>query len=409
MKNNFFERLRARKIGSDRYDAARQIIDDVLNEAIKTETYIPRGGLEPQAEYDRRLAITPLFLQTSDVLKSRIGAIFRDEMPLKASQQLNTWADTAGSRNETFESVMKNAASLIQMHGFTLALLDRSAPAQSPSVCLYAAENVLDWQYDANGNLDYVKLVEAHTTRATWQSHAREQLHFRIVTASSITLIVLEKQGEEYSTLKNETVPHGFKSIPVIFCHAFPDVEGIGRPILRRVAESDIAATRTLSDLVWDLFIVGNPILTYTTNKRIEELNALAMSASRYIPLAAGKPGLTADEKLEFVQLDPTGIDALFRAHELFVAQGQIENENGGNSASTAPASRSGISIAWEFKTGEERILFMLSRALEEFANKILALVCADLSDTPIATVTFPTSFDGMTDGTQRSTKNTGV
>ena len=139
-----------------------------------------------------------------------------------------------------------------------------------------------------------------------------------------------------------------------------------------------MAAARVLSDLVWDLFVLGNPILTLKTSRREDELTRLGMGATRYIPLRNGRPGEENAEELSFVQLDPTGIEMLFRAHALFAAQGS-PSAMGTGEAAAIPREQSGVAQAWRFKTGEERILFMLARAIEPFLNECLELAATAL------------------------------
>ena len=153
-----------------------------------------------------------------------------------------------------------------------------------------------------------------------------------------------------------------------------------------------------LSDLVWDLFVLGNPILTLKTGRRDEELARLGLGVTRYISLRNGVPGQENAEELSFVQLDPTGIELLFRAHALFAAQGMPGAHDAGPdivAGSAVPREQSGVAQAWRFKTGEERILFMLARALEPFLNECLELAARALGiEGPPPVAKLPESFD---------------
>jgi len=299
----------------------------------------------------------------------------------------------AGRRHQSFEDIAVQAACLAQSHGFCAALIDRDplpadldgrvvSQAEAAArglgrayIALYGAPQVLDWDFGSDGRLSWVKFVENETARASWDSPAEQLRTVRIVDRVAIRVYRLRRDAKGvWSCEAAEPVEHGFNGrVPVVFLHPFPGADGIGRPILQRAAEADIASARILSDLVWDLFLLGNPILTLKTNRNEQDLGRLGVGASRYIPLRNGRPGEENAEALEFVQLDPTGIELLFRAHALFASQARAQ-AGGGEDAAAVPREQSGISQAWKFKTGEERVLFMLARALEPFLTE-----CAEL------------------------------
>jgi hypothetical protein len=300
----------------------------------------------------------------------------------------------AGRREQSFEDLAVQAACLAQSHGFCAALIDRDplpedARARDISqaevaarglgrayIALFSAPQILDWEYGADGRLSWVKFAEESLTRPRWDAPAEPTRTVRVVDRSAIHVFTLRQNARgEWKAETQAPVAHGFRDrVPVVFLHPFPGADGIGRPILQRAAEADVASARILSDLVWDLFLLGNPILTLKTNRSESELARLGVGASRYIPLRNGRPGEENAEGLEFVQLDPTGIELLFRAHALFQAQAKAQ-AGGGEEAAAIPREQSGIAQAWRFKTGEERILFMLARALEPFLSACLELV----------------------------------
>ena len=51
----------------------------------------------------------------------------------------------------------------------------------------------------------------------------------------------------------------------------------------------NIAAARVLSDLVWDLFLLGNPILTLKTNRSDDELKTGVRVSRASLALEWGK------------------------------------------------------------------------------------------------------------------------
>lgn len=418
------EQLSARRSGLEVFDPVWQMIDDVINENVKVKAadgwkspYIPKGHLEPASEYALRIEITPFFPQTPTIMASRIGALFKNELNYSNESGMEEFIAAAGRRHASFEDVATSAASLCQAHGYCAAVLDReSLPADTagrdiseaeakaralarPYIALYPAPHILDWEYAADGRLEWVKFGEDVCSREAWNEDEKHEIVYRIVGREFVEVFHVSKDDNgEWKVVIDTPKPHGFNDrVPVVFVHPFPGDDGIGRPILRRIAESDISATRVLSDLVWDLFLLGNPILTFKTDRAEEEMQRLALGASRYIPLKNGRPGFENPEELEFVKLDPAGIELLFKAHTLFVAQGQPTAMETGpeQSAGTAiPQMESGIAKSYRFKTGEERILFLLAHALEPFLNECLELAGIALGLTSFATVAFPENFD---------------
>ena len=434
--------LMSRRDGLEQLEPCWRLIDDVLNANVKQRTgdgwrspYFPKGRLEAANEYSLRVELTPFFPQTPQILASRLGALFKNRLPIEFSgddagqpqdnaleglndcgMNMQRCLKEAGRRHVSFEDIASQAACLSQSHGFCAALLDRDplpadaldrAPSQAeasarnlgrPYLALYAASDTLDWEYGSDGRLAWVKFGEREITRSSWDAPGVEELVYRIVDREAIHVYRARRDGlGDWKIFTEPPVPHSFADrVPVVFVHPFPGPDGIGRPLLRRAAESDVAAARVLSDLVWDLFVLGNPILTLKTSRREDELARLGLGATRYIPLRNGVPGHENPESLEFVQLDPTGIELLFRAHALFASHAQSNPGSDGADDAAIPTTQSGVAHAWRFKTGEERVLFMLSRALEPFLNECLELAAIALNEDPKSAprVKMPESFD---------------
>ena len=444
---SFLASLMARRPELETLEPVWQLIDDVLNSNVKQRNadgwrsaYFPKGRLEPQSEYALRVELTPFFPQAPQILASRLGALFKSRLSIvdaTDAKQANAGANgndsssapydgdarmlrfikEAGRRHTSFEDIATQAACLSQTHGFCAALLDRDPlPADMrervpsvaeaaalnlgrPYLALYSAPDILDWDYGSDGRLAWVKFGEREIRRASWDAEGIEELVYRVVDRSAIRIYRVRRGSDgEWRATEDAPLAHGFERVPVVFLHPFSGADGIGRPLLRRAAESDVAAARVLSDLVWDLFVLGNPILTLKTSRRDDELARLGLGVTRYIPLRNGVPGQENAEELNFVQLDPTGIELLFRAHALFAAQGLPGSHDAGPelvAGAAIPREQSGIAQAWRFKTGEERILFMLARALEPFLNACLELAALALKiEGPPPVAKLPESFD---------------
>ena len=427
---SFLASLMARRTELEAQEPVWQLIDDVLNSNVKQRcadgwrsSYFPKGRLEPQSEYALRVELTPFFPQAPQILASRLGALFKSRLQivdqaLSPDERMAKFIKEAGRRHTSFEDFATQATCLSQNHGFCAALLDRDplppdARERAPSIAeaearnlgrpylaLYSAPDILDWDYGTDGRLAWVKFGEREIRRASWDSPGVEELVYRVVDREAIQVYRVQRGADgEWHATEDAPLPHGFDGrVPVVFLHPFPGADGIGRPLLRRAAESDVAAARVLSDLVWDLFVLGNPILTLKTGRRDDELARLGLGVTRYIPLRNGVPGQENAEDLSFVQLDPTGIELLFRAHALFAAQGLPGSHDAGPelvAGAAVPREQSGVAQAWRFKTGEERILFMLARALEPFLNECLELAAIALGVEGLPPVAkLPESFD---------------
>jgi hypothetical protein len=152
------------------------------------------------------------------------------------------------------------------------------------------------------------------------------------------------------------------------------DEDPVRVPILLCAAEADVCATRLLSDILWDLFIVGQPLLLFKTNRSEEELKTFSTNVTKYLTLQVGR-GQQDGEDMEYLQLDSTGLDLQIAMHERMVARAQELGGQGGDAALATPTEQSGISRAWQFKTGEERLLFLLTSNLQDAFNRVLDMV----------------------------------
>ncbi|MCW8133078.1 MAG: hypothetical protein KIS92_22215 [Planctomycetota bacterium] len=420
--------LAARRPELEAFEPQWRLVEDVLAGRVKrrgpeasgwTSSYLPKGRMEAPGEYALRVEMTPFFPETPRVLASRLGALLRTRPQFEgiSDPEFGAWLNEAGRRHARFDDLIAQAACQAQVYGFCAALLDRDplppdahgreasvAEARArrlgrPYLALYAAPEVLDWQFGSDGRLLWVKFAERERSRARWDAPADEAYVYRIVDREAVRVFRARRDGEGRWSVQAETpIAHGFGRVPVAFCHPFPGADGIGRPLLARAAEADIAATRVLSDLVWDLFVLGNPILTLKTSRPETELERIGLGASRYVPLRAGRPNMENAEELSFVQLDPTGLEMLFRAHALFSKQAQRQAGLGADEAAAIPREQSGVARAWAFSTGEERLLFMLARSLEPFLNDALSLAGEALGTAERPTVRLPESFQAGTE-----------
>ena len=99
------------------------------------------------------------------------------------------------------------------------------------------------------------------------------------------------------------------------------------------------------------------------------------------------------------ISLDPTGIDFQMKMYESLVKRSKELGGVGGDSALATPTEQSGVSRAWQFKTGEQRVLFLLTKELSKRTNELMDHVASDLGIDPDKVgVEFDDSFDGLGD-----------
>jgi hypothetical protein len=107
-----------------------------------------------------------------------------------------------------------------------------------------------------------------------------------------------------------------------------------------------------------------------------EELEKFVMSASRYQPLQNAK-GTQEAENLEFLQLDATGLQLQIQMWERFQSECEAQGGKDAPGAISKPVDeQSGISKAWQFKTGQERVLYLITRELQHVFGHVLELCC---------------------------------
>ncbi|MCZ7645285.1 MAG: hypothetical protein M5U26_08375 [Planctomycetota bacterium] len=397
-----------------------QVVNDVLDgpAALKTETYLPQHQAEHPDEYAKRKRLTPVFSETPGVLQSRMGALAKQPPAFTLPEKLKPLDDRATLKGLDLRDLFFWAATHGQIEGFCGILIDRKplptelqgreiSEAQQQEAGLdrvwlapYGAEQILDWKYDDKGLL-WVRLVEQGFEQPSWDAKPVKVWKVRVVDRQTITVYVVRQISEaEKSVEIFEPVAHAAKDsqdnpcVPFTIFHPFPAKDGIGRSVLKPGAEADVAALWLLSELLWLCYMLA-PILTLKHNRTDEELQKIELGASRFVPLNAGVEGAQNPEELAYVAVDPTPIEKLMQVWEKMVGKAK---EFGGKQASAAvpvATEQSGISKAWSFKTSEERILFMLARALDQGFTGLLQ-IAAQMSGVPAEKIEVksPDSFD---------------
>ncbi len=380
--------------------------------------YIPKHSVESFDEYARRLDMTPFFAETPGILQSRQGALFRKPPDVHVPEALQPFVNCATVNNMSFLDVIVKLSEQCQVGGFAGLLVDREilptdvrdrAVTQAEVnarglgrviVAPFAAHQIRDWASDRHG-LVWVKLVELHDNYdAQWDGHKRDIYTVRVVDRINITVWDVEKKKDgSYVVADPVVIPHGATDaagrpvVPFRMFHPFPARDGIGRSNLRASADADVAATRVLSDLLWFMHMMA-PILVLTTTREKSEIANIGLGAS-YLNVLQGAHEGVPEEKLAYVQLDATPAEKLSRMYETLCQKAREQANKSADAGVAGPVHQSGISKAWTFKTGEERVLFLLSICLQEGLQWTLELA-ARMSGhgTEKVAVGFPQNYD---------------
>jgi len=383
--------------------------------------YLPRNLSEHPDEYLKRLAMTPCFFETPGVLQARQGALFREAPKIALPEDLAWFENNATASGATLQDVLVKISELCQVHGYAGVLLDRAPlPADAvdrelsqaevasrrlarPLWAAYSAPQILDIASDARGLL-WVKLLEESAGQPSWDAPPAPLKIVRVVDRETIRVYEIREQPASAipraSASLRETIPHGCAdadgrpAVPFVFFHPFPGRAGLGRSILRGVAEADLAATRVLSELMWLLHMM-TPLLTFKTNREEKEVGDIGLGATRFLVLQLGSGG-EKPEELSFTQLDPTAADRLAAQYERMVQRAKDQASRSEAVGVAGPVEQSGISKAWTFKTGEERVLHLLATCLERGFHALLEMTArgAGVSAADAVGIQMPDTFD---------------
>jgi hypothetical protein len=380
--------------------------------------YIPKHTMESFDEYSKRLEMTPFFAETPGILQSRQGALFRKPPDVNAPPELSEFLKRATVSGMSWLDVVVKLSEQCQVGGFAGLLVDREilptdvhdrAITQAEVsarglgrviVAPFAAHQIRDWATDRHG-LVWVKLVELHENYdANWDGKKRDVYTVRVVDRVNITVWDIEKKKTgDFSVADPVVIPHGAVDasgrpvVPFRLFHPFPARDGIGRSNLRASADADVAATRLLSDLLWFMHMMA-PILVLTTNREPGDIKNIGLGVSYLNVLQAARNG-QPEEKLAYVQLDATAADKLANMYEKLCQRAREQANKSADAGVAGPVMQSGISKAWTFKTGEERVLFLLSVCLQEGLQWTLELAARSMGiDSTKVSIAFPQSYD---------------
>jgi hypothetical protein len=202
------------------------------------DRYIFRHQKEPQSFFADRLARTVHVNHTRAVVDTYAAHLFRESIPRTAEPRATNilqpfWEDIdllGNGADEFYES----AAQLVQRGGRVAIVVDRTngagevrtrademAQGVRPYAYLVDTENIIDWDVDSRGILQWVKIRETQDTRRTWnEDHPGITYQYRIWTRDEWILVVEEESGEGEDKVVKEVVidrgVHPCGEVPVV-------------------------------------------------------------------------------------------------------------------------------------------------------------------------------------------------
>lgn len=400
----------------------------------KESRYLFKSNREHPEEYAKRLAMTPFTVQLLDILQSRNGTLAKASVTVDAADPVKELLQSLTLRGMTFDDVRAKLAEMVQTGGFAGVLLDRAslpddvqarkaageAISQAeadqrklgrPIWALYPAAQILDYREDDRGLL-WVKLVEQSCEKTDPLSPEVYVYTVRIVNRKQIQVWRIESESffdleadppDKTKLIDKGAVDNppeaidedGQPCVPFRMSHPFPARDGVGRSVLLNVAELDISALRILSAIIWCLYVAGDPTLVFWSNRTGDEIPDIGLGTSHYVILQQALANVRDKEELSFLQLDVAGIEqqkAMFES-----IQGQARSAAGKmpSSATQGPREQTGISKAWTFKTGEERLIFLIAENLQSTFDWLLRLTSRYMkADPEKVKVAYPHAYD---------------
>lgn len=204
------------------------------------DRYIIKHRKEPADYFAERLARSVHINHTRAVVDTYAAHLYResiartpaDEPAARVLQQLWDDMDLLGNEaNEFYEQ----AAQLVQRGGRVAIVVDRTngnaltradelAQGIRPYTYLVDTENIVDWDVDARGIVQWVKLREPADQRREWnEDHPGIAWQYRVWTPTEWVLIVEDTQesddGKTKKTVERivDRGPHPCGEVPVVF------------------------------------------------------------------------------------------------------------------------------------------------------------------------------------------------
>ena len=351
----------------------------------------PRGRQESSVTYETRLSLThslgfsrAAMRRIQGVLTGKPASRAHDagDLPSNIVERLTSFdkdCDRTGTAIEGLCKELLGSALTMGLAGTTVDKPTANAADESedplPFLTMWGAEEIRDWEVDANGLLLWVKMRRDVTTAASPTSSRAYHHVWRIYDRDG---------GQEYRQQydpqgRGETASpvvlvgewsHGLGVVP--FSPMFARRRGVmrGESYIDELSLADWRKLQFDSDQSMASYLHASPQLTIKTTADLDEVG---VGTSHVLKL---NPELNEDAS--YLETDTGGMQVREALIDSAVRQGF--NLAGIDPASVTPGyegggARSGTSLAWSFSTSEAPTLAAISEELERWDRSVHEIV----------------------------------
>lgn len=369
--------------------------------------HLPKGVAEPWSEYQKRVRLTPFFPETPNIVDNRRGALFAKPPEIKVHTKVMDFLKNIGPKRQSYMEILHWLAWRTYAYGMVAIFVDfRPLPADvlfrisigediseqevedkrlnQPVLGTFNERQILDFQFNKeDGRMDWIKLRTSFVDKEDWKDKGEMVEVFRIIDRFEVEIFEVREREDGPEVTSQRSFSHEAKNaagdaeVPVVLIRPFMGTNDIGQSPIRMSAQADLTAARLLSDIVWNLYVHGCPIVKLTTPDTTGERAAsIEWGCSRYLELRSFQEasGLEA-ETMEYLQLDPQGTQLLIEQWKDMVKKANETANRTTPNAATEPVPMSGIAKQWDWKTGEEKALNEHMQALQMASDDILKML----------------------------------
>ena len=366
-----------------RYRAFGDVLGDMA-------PWLPRGRQESAETYQTRIALTHCMgfsraavRRIQGVLTSKPASREHDagELAPNVVERLAAFdkdADRTGTAIEGAAKELLGSALTMGIAGTTVDKPMAEAADESedplPFLTSWAAEEIRDWQVDANGLLEWVKL-RRDISVATSATSARKHYHvWRLYDRQGGAEYRQEfdpKSGGDTTSAVRQTAEweHGLGVVP--FAPLFARRRGVmeGESYIDELSLADWRKLQYDSDQAMASYLHASPQLTIKTTADLDEVG---VGTSHVLKL---NPELNEDA--DYLETETGGMQVRESLIESAIRQGfnlagidpaSVTQQGGGGA-------RSGTSLAWSFSTSEAPTLAAISEELERWDRAVHEIV----------------------------------
>jgi len=256
-------------------DHWRQMLDSYMGGVEwQRGQYLTKYVNETQAEYDARLAATPLENHCRSVISTYVSFLFRDKPhrefgSIEYEPMLESFLEDADMDGRSFDAFMKEVAVWSSVFGHCWVIVakpnvgaqtkgDEIAADVRPYLNIISPLLVTDWRWNRlpNGryNLTYFKYIEeGNESVSTVREWTTEEIHTWVIDHKSRTI------------LSHTIEPNPLGEIPAIIAynHKTP-VRGIGMSDIADIAKAQRTIYNLTSEVEQSIRINGHPALVKT-------------------------------------------------------------------------------------------------------------------------------------------------